>query len=128
MVFCTGYLVRFPFLDENLLNWKDDHPQLFLQMLTPSSETRLVTGLIQPDSGQWALAHWQGQTLARYIEARRDRPDVAARLRARVTEETDRRFTAGTQYKDSTRHYYEVAHQDYLAALERTIHELEASR
>ena len=128
VVFCTGYLVRFPFLDENLLNWKDDHPQLFLQMLTPSSETLLVTGLIQPDSGQWALAHWQGQTLARYIEARRDRPDVAARLRARVTEETDRRFTAGTQYKDSTRHYYEVAHQDYLAALERTIHELEASR
>jgi len=128
VVFCTGYLVRFPFLDESLLNWSGDHPQLFLQMFTPASETLVVTGLIQPDSGQWTLAHWQGQTIARYIEARRDRPAVAARLRDRMTAEANRRFTAGTEYKDSTRHYYEVAHQDYLAALEGTIHELEAAR
>ena len=128
VVFCTGYLVTFPFLDDRWLNWSDDHPHLFLQMFTPAFDTLVVTGLIQPDSGQWTLAHWQGQTIARYIEARRDRPLVAARLRQRVIDEVDRRFTAGTQYKESTRHYYEVAHQDYLGALERTIHDLEAAR
>lgn len=128
VVFCTGYLVTFPFLDDRWLNWSGDHPQLFLQMFTPAFDTLVVTGLIQPDSGQWTLAHWQGQTIARYIEARRDRPLVAARLRQRMTDEVNRRFTAGTQYKESTRHYYEVAHQDYLGALERTIHDLEAAR
>lgn len=128
VVFCTGYLVRFPFLDDRWLNWSDDHPRLFLQMFTPAFDTLVVAGLIQPDSGQWTLAHWQGQTIARYIEARRDRPAVAARLRQRVVHEVDRRFTAGTQYKESTRHYFEVAHQEYLGALERTIHDLEAAR
>jgi hypothetical protein len=41
--------------------------------------------------------------------------------------ESDRRFTAGAQYKESTRHYYEVAHQEYLRALQDAIHELEAT-
>ncbi len=128
VVFCTGYLVQFPFLDEQWLNWSGDHPQLFLQMFTPAYSNLVVSGLIQPDSGQWTLAHWQGQTIARYIVASRERPAVAQRLRDRVTEEAERRFTAGTEYKDSTRHYYEVAHQDYLSALEATIRDLEEPR
>ena len=128
VVFCTGYLVQFPFLDQQWLNWSGDHPQLFLQMFTPAYSNLVVSGLIQPDSGQWTLAHWQGQTIARYIVASRERPAVAQRLRDRVGEEAERRFTAGTEYKDSTRHYYEVAHQDYLAALEATIRDLEEPR
>ena len=128
VVFCTGYLVQFPFLDEQWLNWSGDHPQLFLQMFTPAYSNLVVSGLIQPDSGQWTLAHWQGQTIARYIVASRERPAVAQRLRDRVTDEAERRFTAGTEYKDSTRHYYEVAHQEYLAALEATIRDLEEPR
>ena len=51
----------------------------------------MVSGLIQPDSGQWTLAHWQGQTIARYIRATRDNPEAAARIRGRVTAEADRR-------------------------------------
>jgi len=127
VVFCTGYLVRFPFLDDSWMNWQGDHPQLFLQMFTPTFDSLVVSGLIQPDSGQWTIAHWQGQLIARYALARRDRPEVAARLQRRVTAEIDRRFTAGTHYADSTRHYYEVAHQEYLVALEDTIGSLEAA-
>ena len=46
---------------------------------------------------------------------------------SRAAAEADRRYSAGTHYKDSTRHYFEVAHQDYLRALQHAIHELEAS-
>ena len=74
----------------------------------------MVSGLIQPDSGQWTLAHWQGILIARVAEALRTKPPVAQRFLARSAVEADRRFTAGAQYKDSTRHYYEVAHQEYL--------------
>ncbi len=127
VVFCTGYLVRFPFLEEAWLNWKDDHPHLFLQVFTPEFENLAVTGLIQPDSGQWTLAHWQGILIARVAEALRTRPRAAREFLTRAAEESDRRFTAGAEYKDSTRHYYEVAHQDYLRALQDAIHELEVS-
>ena len=45
-----------------------------------------------------------------------------------MTAQAGRTFTAGTTYKDSSRHYYEVAHQDYLEALQSAIHELEGAR
>ena len=127
VVLCTGYLVSFPFLDPDWLNWQDDHPRLFLQMFTPSFDNLVVSGLIQPDSGQWTLAHWQGVLLARVAEALRTEPARARGLLSRAPAEADRRFSAGARYKDSTRHYYEVAHQDYLRALQDAIHELEVT-
>jgi hypothetical protein len=74
------------------------------------------------------LAHWQAVTIATFARARRDRPEAAAAFFARVGEHADARFTGGTTYKESSRHYYEVQHQDYLASLEHTINELEGSR
>ena len=127
VVFATGYLVQFPFLQHEWLNWKDDHPALFLQIFTPVYDNLAVTGLIQPDSGQWTLAHWQGILIARVAEALRARATIAHRFLARATAEADRRYSAGADYKDSTRHYYEIAHQDYLRALQDAIHELEVS-
>ncbi len=86
VVFCTGYLVTFPFLPdaEEQLNWQGDHPVLALQVFTPRHRNLFVSGLIQPDSGQWTLAHWQGMTIARFIEAgegtaRRRRPVLPRR-------------------------------------------------
>ena len=125
VVLCTGYLVAFPFLEQEWLNWHGDHPQLFLQMFTPSFENLVVSGLIQPDSGQWTLAHWQGVLVARVAEALRDDPARARGFLSRAPHEAGRRYSAGATYKDSTRHYYEVAHQDYLAALQDAIRELE---
>ncbi len=125
VVFCTGYLVAFPFLEQGWLNWQGDHPQLFLQMFTPTFDNLVVSGLIQPDSGQWTLAHWQGVLIARVAEALRDDPVRARAFLSRAPHEVGRRYSAGATYKDSTRHYYEVAHQDYLAALQDAIRELE---
>ena len=129
VVFCTGYLVTFPFLPQagDLLNWVGDHPRLGLQIFTPRSPSLFVSGLIQPDSGQWTLAHWQGIAIARFIEAQRTRPDLAARFHRAVTSRAGRAFSAGARYADSSRHYYEVAHQDYLQALEGAINRLEAA-
>ncbi|MBI1377394.1 MAG: SidA/IucD/PvdA family monooxygenase [Frankiales bacterium] len=126
VVLCTGYLVSVPFLQHEWLNWDDDHPQLFLQMFTPRFDNLVVTGLIQPDSGQWTLAHWQGVLAARVAEALRRHPSTARAFLSRAGAEAGRRYSAGAQYKDSTRHYYEVAHQDYLRALQDAIRELEA--
>ncbi|MEZ5117616.1 MAG: NAD(P)-binding domain-containing protein [Candidatus Nanopelagicales bacterium] len=128
IVFCTGYLAVFPFLDVAVLNLDGDHPQLARQIFTPGSPTLVVSGLIQPDSGQWTIAHWQGMEIATYARLRRDDPEAARRFYDTVVAEADRRFSGGTEYKDSTRHYYEIAHQDYLRALERDIHTMEAAQ
>jgi len=126
VIFCTGYLVTFPFLDPALVNWVDGRPQLFLQMFVPGRTDLFVDGLIQPDSGQWTIAHWQGMVIASFLQAQRDRPEVAAAFAARAEQEWQRRYSGGAHYKDSTRHYYEIAHQDYLAALQSALDELDA--
>jgi hypothetical protein len=125
VVFATGYLAVFPFLaDQDLLDAAQGRPQLGLQMASPVSPTLWLSGLIQPDSGQWTIAHWQGMAIAEFLRLYRDDPQRATALHARLNAHREERFSGGAQYKDSTRHYYEIAHQDYLAALQAFLEEV----
>ncbi len=127
VLFATGYLAVFPFLaDADALDAGRGRPQLALQMASPRYPNLWLSGLIQPDSGQWAIAHWQGMAIAEFLALERRDPAAAARLHAQINAERDRRFSGGAHYKDSTRHYYEIAHQDYLEVLEDFLAEVAA--
>ena len=126
VVFCTGYLAHFPFLDDALLNLDGDHPVLARQIFTPATPTLAVSGLIQPDSGQWTIAHWQGMLIATYAALRAQDPAAAQRFYDAMVSEVGVRFTGGADYKESTRHYYEIAHQEYLRAIELDLQRLES--
>jgi cation diffusion facilitator CzcD-associated flavoprotein CzcO len=124
VLFATGYLARFPFLDEGWLNWRDGRPHLFQNVFVPGRDNLFVAGLIQPDSGQFTLAHWQTVAIAELLTARRDRPAAVRAFLERAAADVDHRYSAGAHYKESTRHYFEVAHADYLRGLERSINQL----
>jgi hypothetical protein len=127
VVFATGYLAVFPFLaDQEVLDAAHGRPQLALQMASPKYRNIWLSGLIQPDSGQWTIAHWQGMAIAQFLAMERRDPARAKRLHAAINAERDRRFSGGTHYKDSTRHYYEIAHQDYLEVIEHFLAEVDA--
>ena len=127
IVLATGYLVRFDFLDHAHLNWRGDRPHLYQHVFHPEYDNLFVAGLIQPDSGQFTLAHWQTMAIGEYLLARRDRPELAARFRELVRADVEHAYDAGAHYTDSTRHYFEVAHLHYLAGLERDINLLEGA-
>ncbi len=119
VVFATGYLAVFPFLaDQDALDAAEGRPQLALQMASPKYRNLWLSGLIQPDSGQWTIAHWQGMAIAACLDLQRRDPAAAQRLHDELNAERTRRFSGGSHYKDSTRHYYEIAHQEYLEVLE----------
>ena len=124
-VFATGYLATFPFADDALVNIVAGRAVLARQMFTPAHPRVVIGGLIQPDSGQWALAHWQGMLVGRYARAWSDHPQLAARYYGEAIAAIGERYSGGTDYTDSTRHFYEIAHQDYLRALESDLHMLE---
>ena len=125
VIYATGYRVRFEFLDREHLNWRDGRPHLYQQVFTPRHASLAVAGLVQTDSGQFAVAHWQAVAIAELL---RSRPAAARAFLARAARRLDRRWTGGARYADSTRHWFEVAHQHYLSGLERTIAELRAAR
>ncbi len=127
VVLATGYLPRFEFLDGEHLNVVDGRPRLHLHMFPPTHQSLAVAGLIQPDSGQFNLVHWQTVAIARWLRARTEAPERAAAFWQQVRSGTDRTWSQ-VKTVDSTRHWFEVGHQRYLRALERAIHELEGSR
>ncbi|MBW3658541.1 MAG: NAD(P)-binding domain-containing protein [Actinobacteria bacterium] len=123
VVFCTGYLIRFPFLDEDVIGMQDGRPELYRHVFHPVHDNLFVIGLIQPDSGQFKLVHWQTVAVARYL-ALKDRDPVRAReFREQVRRHVHERSLGGIEMVDSTRHLVEVEHVDYLRALARLINE-----
>jgi thioredoxin reductase len=127
VVFATGYLIRFPFVDESLLNWQDGRPVLFRNVFHPDRDDLFVAGLIQPDSGQFCLVHWQTVAIARFLELRAHDPRAAAAFLARARDHLEDRSDGGVRYVESTRHLVEVEHADYIADLDRDIRELTAA-
>jgi len=125
VVFATGYLIRFPFLPDDAIPWQDGRPRLYRNVLHPGRDDLAVIGLIQPDSGQFCLVHWQTVLLARYLELLRVAPTSAAAWRQRTAARLDDRSQAGVELVDSTRHLVEVEHLDYIEDLAGDIAELE---
>jgi thioredoxin reductase len=127
VVFATGYRIRFPFLDPEALNWQDGRPVLYRNVFHPDRDDVFVAGLIQPDSGQFCLVHWQTVAIARFLELRRHDPLAAADFLADARDHLEDRSDGGVRYVDSTRHLVEVEHADYIADLDRDIRRLSAA-
>jgi cation diffusion facilitator CzcD-associated flavoprotein CzcO len=125
VVYCTGYLVRFPFIDHAHLNWVGERPHLYRNVFHPEHDTLFVCGLIQPDSGQFKIVHWQAVAIAKQLEALRDGAPSLEAFRAVRREHAGEALGGGVTYKDSTRHYFEINHYDYLRGLEADINLLE---
>lgn len=121
VVFATGYTIRIPFLDPALLNWHDGAPRLHRNVLHPERTDLAVIGLIQPDSGQFGLVHWQSVLLARFLTLVRVDPPTARAELARFAAELDERSQGGIDLVESTRHLVEVEHLDYARALDRDL-------
>lgn len=124
VVFATGYLIRFPFLDGDALPWRDGRPQLYRNVFHPDRDDLFVAGLIQPDSGQFCLVHWQTVAIAELLACKRRSPQAAKRYLAEARAHLDERADRGLAWIDSTRHYVEVEHMDYIETLDREVHAL----
>jgi cation diffusion facilitator CzcD-associated flavoprotein CzcO len=125
VVLATGYLIRFPFLPDGAFPGEPGRPELFRNVFHPDRDDLAVIGLIQPDSGQFCLVHWQAVMLATFLALRRADPAAA---RGYLDDNRDRvgeRSQGGVDLVDSTRHYVEVEHADYIRVLQREVRELE---
>ena len=127
VVFATGFLPRFEFLSPEILG-ADEHgrPTLYLHAFPRQHPTLAVAGLLQPDSGLLPLVHWQTVMIARWLRLRDRDVSRAAAFWSRASAEAGQRFNRA-KVKDSTRHWFEVSHVDYLRALQRALDELTPS-
>jgi cation diffusion facilitator CzcD-associated flavoprotein CzcO len=123
IVFATGFNIAFPFLDKKYLNWKNNRPNLFLNIFHPQYDNLFVAGLIQPDSGQWGLVDYQTQLIAKFILAQENYPAKADKFR-QLKAGPQPNLSSGIKYIDSTRHYVEIEHFSYRQRLKKLIKKL----
>lgn len=122
VVLATGYLPHFPFVDPSHLNWDEGRPRLYKHIFHPSRDDLAVVGLLQPDSGLFKLAHWQSVAVARWFRALDDEDSKRIdSFRKQKSARIDEDLNKGLQYKDSTRHYFEVHHMGYLRQLRKDV-------
>lgn len=122
-IFATGYELVFPFIDSAHLNWRDGRPQLYKNVFHPEYDNLFVAGMIQPDSGQFGLVHWQMLAVARFLALRRSRSPVADRF-GRLKREVDEDLGHGIRYEASSHHLLEVEHWSYLKGMKKTVRKL----
>lgn len=119
IVFATGYRLEFPFIESRLLNWTNGRrPGLYLNVFHPRYDTLFVAGMIQPDSGQFGLVHWQTAAAARFAREVFENGTRAESLRRRK-ENPEEDLGSGIRYKESPRHTLEVEHWNYQRKLKR---------
>jgi hypothetical protein len=70
------------------------------------------------------LVHWQAVTIATWLRLRESAPDKAAAFWRGRSSDVAGRFNRA-KVKQSTRHWFEISHRDYLQALDKTLRELE---
>ncbi|MFX0594567.1 flavin-containing monooxygenase [Melissospora conviva] len=124
VVLATGYLPRFEFLAPGLLGDEESgRPSLYLNTFPAGRPTLAVAGLVQPDSGIFPISHWQTVLIARALRLRRTDPRRAEAFAERVRSGVGQRYAG--RVKESSRHWFEVGHVDYLRAVQRALDGLE---
>jgi dimethylaniline monooxygenase (N-oxide forming) len=115
IVYCTGYKVSFPFLDEQVVRSEDNHVDLYRRVVDPEHPGLYFLGLIQPLGAIMPLAEIQAEWVAdllggdaalpSYDEMRAQIASYDAKLR--------KRFVA------SKRHTIEVDFHAYYVEIEK---------
>jgi dimethylaniline monooxygenase (N-oxide forming) len=115
VVYCTGYKVSFPFLDESVVPAADNHVDLYRRVVPPEVPGLWFVGLIQPLGAVMPLAEAQSHWVADLIEGRASLP-TAAEMHEQIAAYD---ASVRRRYVASKRHTIEVDARGYRIELER---------
>ena len=115
VIYCTGYRISFPFLDEAVVAPADNRVALYRRVVDPDHPGLYFLGLIQPLGSVMPLAEAQAEWVADLVAGTVTLPD-AAEMRQQIAsydEEVRRRYVA------SKRHTIQVDARSYRTELKR---------
>ncbi|GAB1645450.1 NAD(P)-binding domain-containing protein [Krasilnikovia sp. MM14-A1259] len=113
VIYCTGYKISFPFLDDGILAPTDNEVALYHRVIDPAHEGLYFIGLFQPLGATTVLAEAQAKWVADLLAGTAALPPVAE-MRAEIA---GYREALAKRYVASKRHTIQVDHYPYLAEL-----------
>jgi dimethylaniline monooxygenase (N-oxide forming) len=115
VIYCTGYKITFPFLDEDLFAAKDNKVDLYKHVVHPGVPGLYFVGLIQPLGAIMPIAERQSLLIADHLTGRYALP--SGQVMRRDIERKHRRMAK--RYVASKRHTIQVDFDDYMRELRR---------
>ena len=115
VIYCTGYKMAFPFLDEAVFASPENRMRLYRRVVSAENPGLYFIGFIQPLGPIMPLAELQSEWVADLLEGRTSLPPVSE-MRAEITDyerKMAKRFVA------SKRHTIEVDFHPYLREIRR---------
>jgi len=115
VIYCTGYKVTFPFLDERVVRAADNHVDLYRRVVDPDHPGLYFVGLVQPLGAIMPLAEAQSEWVADLVTGAAALPSYdEMRRQIRQYDEAVRR-----RYVASKRHTIQVDFHKYRAEIAR---------
>jgi hypothetical protein len=113
VIHATGYQIKFPFLDVDIMSPEANEVRLFRRVVHPTMPGLYFVGLVQPWGPLMPLSEAQSEWIADLVEGTATLPTVDEMERAidRERQKMRRRYT------DSVRHTIQVDFHPYLAEL-----------
>jgi dimethylaniline monooxygenase (N-oxide forming) len=115
IVWCTGYRITFPFLDDALIGTAGNHVPLYRRVVHPRRSGLYFIGLVQPLGAIMPIAERQSEWVADLLEGKAALPEPRRMELAIEREEAAMR----KRYVASTRHTIQVDFHPYMAQLAR---------
>lgn len=113
VVYCTGYQVSFPFLDDRMVHTEDNHIDLYRRVVDPRNPGLYFIGLIQPLGAIMPLAEAQAEWVGDLITGVGSLPSVEE-MNAQIAD-YDRKLAR--RYVASKRHTIQVDFHGYRAEI-----------
>jgi cation diffusion facilitator CzcD-associated flavoprotein CzcO len=114
IVYCTGYKITFPFLDETLMAAPDNEIELYHRVVHPTQPGLYFIGLVQPLGAIMPLAEAQSEWIADLLDGTATLPSE----REMRKEIGDYRTAMHKRYVKSKRHTIQVDFLEHLRELE----------
>jgi cation diffusion facilitator CzcD-associated flavoprotein CzcO len=82
VILATGYDWPVPFIDRSILAWRDERPELYLNLFAPQDERLFIMGFLETNGGIYAALDDTADIVARAIKALASDPAAHAALKA----------------------------------------------
>lgn len=117
IIYATGYNIRFPFLDSDLIDTTDNRIGLYKKVVHPDHPGLFFTGLVQPWGPLMPLAEAQAEWICSLLQSQSTLPSKASMLKE--IESSSQKMAR--RYTESSRHTIQVDFYPYLDEMKKAM-------
>lgn len=123
ILLATGYKLHYPFLSKEDLNWKENKPDLYLQIFHPEYNNLFIMGMVEATGLGWEGRNEQGVLIANFIKELEKNSEKAKRFIAKK-KNTNVDLRGGYNYIKLDRMAYYVHKDTYRRKVNQDIKSL----